>query len=215
MRKPDPIYVSYLRGEEQCQMESQDNTSRYIPIPQELYATDTGKPFDHCLMCNCFLLEEETPYMIEKSIKQHPELDLRETIFEYAMCMDCAIRMNASLSEESRERIGAYFARHANLGERSEALLPDRSNKLQSWISHCVIKKTPISQAREYQVVAQCEGTNLLFSYMPFALSFEAMDEMTALMSAKSLGEMDDFIDKYFSGPPEVAELLRKKFVII
>jgi hypothetical protein len=193
----------------------QDPTIKSIPIPPDLYATDTGKPLDRCLMCDTFLLEEGKPYMIEKSIKQHPELDFRETIFEYAMCMDCAVKMNDSLSVESRQRIGDYFATHANLSERRETFVKDNTFELQPWVSRCIIKDTPISEAREYQLVVQCEGKNLLFTYMPFALSFDAMEEMTSLMSAQSLGEMDDFIGKYFTGPPEVAALLRRKFVII
>ncbi len=78
--------------------EEQDRMDRQVPIPPELYGSESKKPLDHCLMCNLYLLEDGTPYMIEKSIKQHPEMGLKETIFEYAMCMDCAVKMNDSLS---------------------------------------------------------------------------------------------------------------------
>lgn len=194
--------------------DDQEPLAQAIPVPSELYSSDTGKPLDRCLMCNAHLLEDGVLYMVEKSIKQHPEMQLKEPIFEYAMCMTCAIQMNESLSEESRQRIGAYFAKHANLAGRSEALL-NQERSLKPWIERCAIKGTLISEAREYQVVAQCEGKNLVFGYMPFALSIEAMEEMSELLSAKSRGEMDDFIGRYFSGPPEVAELLKKKFVLV
>jgi len=195
--------------------EEQDPMDRHIPIPEALYSSDSGKPLDHCLMCNQYLLEEGTPYMLEKSIKQHPEMGLKETIFEYAMCMACAMKMHESLSVESRQRIGEYFARHANFPERSKHFANQNTFDLNSWTAHCVIKDTPIAEASEYQIVAQCEGNNLMFTGMPFAISFAAMEEMSALMSAKSLGEMDDFIGKYFTGPPEVAALLRKKFILV
>ena len=55
----------------------------------------------------------------------------------------------------------------------------------------------------------------MVLTAMPLALSLSAMEEMTSLLSEKSLGEIDDFIGKYFSGPPEVAALLKKKFVMV
>ena len=189
--------------------------SQYIRIPKIFFSSDTGKPFSHCLMCAKFLLQDGTAYMIEKAVKQHPEMNVTETIFDYALCMDCAIKMNAALSVESRERIGAYFAAHANLAERREALLKKKTLRVQPWLSRCVIKNTPIAESPEYQLVAQFDGKHLLFTDMPFALSFAAMDEMGELMSEKSRGEMDDFIGKYFSGPPEVAEILRKRLVLV
>jgi hypothetical protein len=193
----------------------QPNAIEHIKIPKVLYSSDTGKPFEKCMMCSKFLLDDGTPYFIEKAIKQHPEVKVKEIIFEYAMCADCMVMMNQSLSEESRANINAYFEQHGNLAVRREKLLQKKTLRIDAWINRCVIKDTPIRQSGEYQVVAQCSGKHLLFTYMPFALSMQAMEEMTALMSAKSLGEMDDFIGKYFSGPPEVAELLRKRYVLI
>jgi hypothetical protein len=187
----------------------------YIKIPKILYCSDTKKPFDKCLVCNQFLLADGTPYFIEKAIKQYSDLKLKEVIFEYALCVNCMVMMNQSLSEESRARISAYFEKNGNLAARRKQLVEKKSTRIAPWINRCVIKNTPIGKASEYQIVAQCDGKHLLFTYMPFALSMEAMDEMTSLLSAKSLGEMDDFIGKYFSGPPEVAALLKKRFILI
>lgn len=189
--------------------------TEYIRIPKVFHSFDTGKPFSHCLMCNKFLLQDGTAYMIEKAIKQHPAMKVKETIFDYAMCMECATMMNAALSVESRQRINAYFAAHANLAERRESLIKRKTLRVQPWLSRCVIKNTPIAKSPEYQLVAQCDGKHLLFTYMPFALSFEAMDEMSELMSEQSRGEIDGFIGQYFSGPPEIAEILRKRLVLM
>jgi hypothetical protein len=188
---------------------------QHIRIPRIFFSSDTGKPFSDCLMCGKFLLQNGTPYMIEKAIKQHPEVNVKETIFDYALCMDCAVRMNAAMSVESRERISAYFTEHTNLAERRENLLQKKTLRVQPWLSKCVIKNTPIAKSPEYQLVAQFDGNHMLFTYMPFALSFAAMDEMSELMSAQSRGEIDDFIGQYFSGPPEVAEILRKRLVLV
>lgn len=192
-----------------------ESVNEFIPIPKELHSSDNGKMFDHCLVCDKFLLEDGTPYMIEKAVRQIPEMKVTEVIFEYAMCMTCAMRMNESLSKESRERIQAYFARHANFEARRASLLKSNKLEIRPWLQECVIKKTPVSESREYQIVAQCDGQHLLFTHSPFAISLEAMDEITNLLSEKSLGEIDDFMGKYFTGPPEVSEILKRRIVLI
>lgn len=192
-----------------------ESTSNFIKIPKVFKNSETGKPFTHCMVCEKFLLNDGTPYMIEKAVKQHQELNVKEVIFEYAMCMECVITMNNALSEESRERIQNYFAEHANMDGRSEELLKAKSLRTSPWIKNCLIKKTSIAKSSEYQLVAQCDGKYMLFTAMPFALSKEAMEEISSLLSAKSLGEMDDFIGKYFTGPPEVSEILKKRLVLI
>lgn len=189
--------------------------NHFIRIPKVFRSSDTGKPFEHCVVCHKFLLTDGTPYMIEKAIKQYPELKVQEVIFEYALCLDCVVMLNASLSEESRERINAYFENHGNMPTRRTALLKKKTLRIQPWINRCLIKNTPISKCSEYQLLAQCDGKHLLFTYMPFALSMEALDEITSLMSEKSLGEIDDFMGKYFSGPPEIAEMLKKRSPVL
>jgi hypothetical protein len=50
---------------------------------------------------------------------------------------------------------------------------------------------------------------------MPYGLCAEAMDEITSLLSEKSLGEIDDFMGNYFSGQPEIAEIIRNRSLIM
>jgi hypothetical protein len=186
-----------------------------VRIPKRLFSSDSGKPFSHCMVCNKYLLQEGTSYMIEKSVRQVPEMNVKETIFEYAMCVGCSVMMNESLSTESRQRIDKYFKTHVDFSERRKQLLTTKPVRLQPWISKCLLKNTPISKTREYQLVAECNGKNLVFTFMPFVLSLEAIDEITSLLSEKSLGEIDDFMGKYFSGPPEVSEILKRRIILI
>lgn len=186
-----------------------------IYIPKILHNSDTGEPFQQCLVCSKLLLIDATSYFIEKAVRQVPEMNVTEVIFEYALCQECMVKMNATLSVESRERIGQYFVKHVDFSARRTQLLESKNFSIRAWISHCVIKGTPIENTREYQIVAQCDGKHLLFGYAPFALSLEAMEEITGLMSAQSLGEIDNFMGKYFSGPPEVAELLKRRLIIL
>ncbi|MBT1705019.1 hypothetical protein [Chryseosolibacter indicus] len=192
-----------------------ETTNNFIRIPKTFRNSETGKLFSNCLVCEKYLLNEGTPYVIEKAVKQHHEVKVKEVIFEYAMCMECVVVMNNALSNESRERIQNYFAENTNLEYRSEELLKHKSLRTNRWVSHCLIKKTPISKSPEYQLVAQCDGKYMVFTAMPFALSMEAMGEISSLLSAKSLGEMDDFIGRYFTGPPEVSEILKKRLILV
>jgi hypothetical protein len=192
-----------------------ESLNSFVPLPSVLLSDNAGKPFSNCMVCDKYLLTEGTPYMIEKAIRQIPEMNIKETLFEYAMCMDCAMMMNNSLSVESRQRINNYFATHVDFEARNTDLMKDKATDVESWISTCIVRKTPVAKSAEYQIVAQCDGTNLVLSYAPFALCMETMDEMTALLSEKSLGEIDDFMGKYFTGPPEVSAILKRRLVLI
>lgn len=184
---------------------------REIDIPLALCSSETGAPFDHCMMCDKYLLDDDTQYFIEKSIRQFPDLQAKETIFEYAICLQCSVAMSQSLSEESRTRTSEYLMKSARFESRWDNLSKVENPSIDDWIGRCILKGTPISEASEYQIVAQCQGRKLQLHDMPFALSLEAMDELAQLLSNESQGEMDDFIGKHFSGPPELAEILRKR----
>ena len=183
----------------------------YIEIPKIFLCSETGKPIEHCMLCSRFLLADGTLYFIEKSVRQCAELNAKEVIFEYAICLQCSIKMNASISAKSRRRISEYLSKHGRFEERRINLMQQDEPDPERWIDRCLVRDTPIAGTEEYQLVAQFEGRNMLLHDMPFALSREAIDELTHLLSARSLGEMDDFLGKYFSGPPELASLLRKR----
>jgi hypothetical protein len=189
--------------------------NEYTRIPKILYSSDSGKPFTNCMVCDQYLLNDGTAYLIEKAVKNHRALNVKEVIFEYAMCLSCSIKMNSSLSEESRQRINEYFQQNTDLVNRRERLLAKKRVRTTDWISRCLIKDTPIKESEEYQIVAQCDGNHMLFTYMPFALSMKALDEISSLLSAKSLGEIDDFMGKYFTGPPEISAILKRRFVLV
>jgi hypothetical protein len=195
--------------------ESEKAAGFSIPLPNELYSSDSGKPMSHCIMCDQFLLDDKTHYVIEKAYRQIHELSVKEVIFEYAMCLACSVKMNESLSVESRQRIQQYLEENTNLDERWFTLIKNKPHEIGYWTDTCVVKNTPVSESKEFQIIAQCQGKNMLFTHLPFALSGEAIEEMSTLLSAKSRGEIDDFIGEHFTGPPEVSEILKKKLVII
>lgn len=173
------------------------------------YNSDTGKPFENCLVCNCNLLEEDTLYLVERAIKKYNALETSSVIFEYAMCMSCAMRMNEVLSEESKNKVEAYFAQHVNMHQRIADNKEQYGTDVNKWVEHCMLKNTHESETEEYQLYGMFSGNTMLFTEMPYMLSGEAMDEITNLMSNKSLGDIDDFIDQFFGLPPEVRDAIK------
>ncbi|HPI80759.1 MAG TPA: hypothetical protein PLM35_09535 [Cyclobacteriaceae bacterium] len=187
-----------------------DHPGTNLPIPEEFYNSETHQPFQTCMMCGQSLSGRQ--YVVEKSIKNYPSLGTRETIFEYAMCLGCAEKMNRELSEESRHRIENYMKAHL----QGKARMPREGRPdVKTLLGRCLVNETDVNQSAEYSIYAMCNGADMTINEFPYALSGEAQDEIMQLLSAKSLGILDDFIGNHFTGPPEVRELLKRRPVFI
>ena len=182
-----------------------------LPIPEQFLNSETKRPFASCIMCNQSL--DKTQYVVEKVLKNYPSLGTREIIFEFAMCIQCATKMHMELSEESRARIEAYMAE--NFKKKKRKGVSDTGLDINNSLSHCMIKETDLSQSSEYSIYALCNGTEMVISEFPYAISGEVQDEIMQLLSAKSLEILDDFIGNHFTGPPEVKEILKRRPVLI
>lgn len=182
------------------------NHCPFQPVPQRFWSTETDAPFRHCLECGTPLHEDGVPYLIEKAYRR------AEPILEYALCVPCLFHFQNQLSAVSRSRMEAYLNQHCHLRERREQLMANAPNDVEAWLSHCIIKKRPIRPDEEYQIYAQCDGSDLIFSYHPYAVCGEAIEEMAALLSAETRGALDDFIGRHF-GAPDGADLPRPVLV--
>ena len=181
-----------------------------LSIPEEFYNSETKEPFKTCMMCNQSLADKQ--YMVEKAIKNYPSLGTKETIFEYAMCLECAGKMHQELSEESRTRIGNYMKEHL---ENKTQLRTEEKPDVSKLLSQCIVRESDVNESSEYSIYAMCNGANMTIQDFPYALSGEVQDEIMQLLSAKSLDILDDFIGNHFTGPPEVREILRRRPVLI
>ncbi len=185
------------------------NLHTTIPIPEQFFNSETHQPFANCLMCNQSL--KKIQYVVEKAIRNYPDLGTSEIIFEYAMCIACAGKMHMELSEESRSRIEAYMTDHL----KRKQLRSKEGVDFNSSLTKCLVKETDISQSAEYSIYALCSGPEMVVGELPYALSGEVQDEVMQLLSAKSLDILDDFIGNHFTGPPEVMEILKRRPVFI
>lgn len=197
-------------------------------IPKDFYNSETGAPFSNCLICECDLKEETQPYSIERAIRHYPEMELKSVVFEYAMCSKCMAQMEAELSSETKMAIMQYFAENFNYSDRpkwqtevfineEEATAEVKYPKFEvsDWISNCSIKGVSRNELYEYTLCARCIGDKIIPEVAPYMVSGLAQDDLIELFSNKSLGFLDDFTDKHFSGPPELKELFKGRPILV
>lgn len=173
----------------------------HIPVPREFYSFETGGPFQHCLACQKDLTGDGTLYFVEKAFQK------QEVLFEYAICLNCREEMQKEISEESQERVNRYFIKEVDLVERRKTLLDRHRLNHQPWIDRCVLTGKSRESAKQHQILTLCDGPDMLFSYMPYMLSGEAMQILNRLLSKKTKDRLDDFVNDFLGLPPEVRDL--------
>lgn len=188
--------------------QAEDLPSRLAEIPKVFYSDLTGKPIEKCVSCERDLLHSNEPYVIEKAFRRYSEYEFENTIFEYAMCMPCAQKMHKSMSTESLQKIQNYFA-SVDLMERGRSLWETYGNDHEAWIDKCIIKSSDKRGLEEYQVCGQFIGNKIVYDTLPYMLGFEAANEISELLSQKTLDEYDRFIDDYFGLPPDVRKAIK------
>ena len=172
-------------------------------ITPEFLKSDTQTPFDSCLVCAKDVISSGEDYFIERIMRKVPDFGVTETLFEYAMCMDCASNMKEEISEESMKSIEAFFI--------LLIMSIDPFDRLINPLEKCLLTGKRIDDSLEFSYHAHCRGTEILESIFPYAVSDEAMDQISELLSKETLDELNDFKGKYFNGPPEIAALINPK----
>ncbi len=193
----------------------EDFLPEHTEIPKRFYSDATGGLFETCVHCHRNLLNPKKQYVIEKVIKLYEEVDSTDTIFEYAICIDCYQELRSSLSKESMERMGEYLNRNTDLEGRRNRLMESGNLDIDAWISNCIVKDKPMHTCREFQVMCECFGDQMLFTMMPYMISDDALEEMSMLLSDETQGFFDDFRKTHLGPPPEVSELLKPSRVIL
>ena len=171
-----------------------------VEIPTSFHSVEHDGPFTKCLMCNGELVANGKDYMIEKVYRG------TEVILELAMCTDCREGCGKSMSVESMEAIQKYFESNLDAETRIRELYHAPSantNNVDAWIETCVLKGKSIDDLREYQVIAYCNGNELIKGFFPIMISGDAVEEISELLSEQSKGWMDDFVGDNFGMPSE------------
>jgi len=192
--------------------DNENRPPKFIKIPSLFHSDLTQEPFRNCIHCNKDLLQPGTLYMIEKAFVQTQPHRTRSTLMEYAMCIDCWQEIKKTLSIESLERINAFFAKHVDM-EKRLASLADKTD-FNDWLTECIVSGKPADGMKEFQVACQCDGQHMVLHHLPYMLSGVVADELMELLSAQTLGEMDDFKRKLTSPSPDFEELFNRKKVL-
>lgn len=185
-----------------------------VPIPQSFYAAGTEAPFEQCLVCNRRLLDESTEYLIEKGYRYYDDYDVTETVFGYALCLDCQATINRSFSTLSKQRCQDYLSERIDLSARAATLLGADSPDLDRWIDHCIVHDTPKEALHEYQILALCHGESMLLTHLPLLIGGPALDELTQRLSNETLDELGGFRNEYFGLPPEMKQDLQGPILV-
>jgi hypothetical protein len=187
----------------------------HTDIPAVFYNSDTNKPFEFCISCGKELIESNSKYGVEKAVKRYPAYGSEVVLFEYAICESCAAKMRSELSKESLQKINGYFEENTNLIKRMNDFHDLDNYDVNDWLAECVVKGTRKEDTLEYQFCGQFLGDKLVFEFTPYMISLAASDEVSMLLSDKTLGELDGFIDEHFGLPPELKELLKDKPMLV
>ncbi len=185
-----------------------------VPIPEAFYSNETDAPFEACLVCDRPLLEDRSEYLIEKGIRRFEAYDVEETVFGYAMCVECHATVNRSFSALSKQRCQAYLAEHLDLSNRTATLLEEETIDPRRWTRHCIVHDTPKEDLREYQMLAHCQGKTMLLTHLPLMIGGPAMDALAQRLSNETLDDLRGFQDEYFGLPPELEQDLQGPILV-
>ena len=180
------------------------------PIPPSFYSFETNAPFDRCIECDKYLLDDGTEYLIERAMKNYKDYDAKDVIFDYAICLDCADKMRKDISKDSWESMMKYFQENMDISRRIEM----SANQPEENLRACMIKQIPVEDCTEYQVFAHCNGGKLNMQNPPYMISGAVMEEIIHLLSTKTINEMNGFFDKHFSPDPSFFEPTPKLILV-
>ncbi|MCV9385868.1 hypothetical protein [Reichenbachiella ulvae] len=184
-------------------------TSRIVDIPKIFRCDFTGAYFDKCIKCESDLMRGDRPYIIEKALKPYGSYDSYSTLFEYAMCMNCAESMKTMMSKDSMAKLMEFFAQNMDLNKHRHQMNEAYPLQAYKWIENCIVSGKAVSEVSECQIYAACVGDQLVFSEFPYMVAGSVLDQMVELLSAETKDELDGFKDEYVDGPSEFQDLLQ------
>lgn len=162
------------------------------PIPKDFHSFETGEAFKNCSVCHTDLFKPNTNYLIEKAFKK------KETLFEYAICYECYLEFQKSLSKKSRELVDNYLEEHVDIEKRTEQMFAKYGRRTRSWLGHCMIRGTPRWKCEEHQIYGWFVDNEMAFNGPPYMLSGAVIDDIVERLSPETIGALNDFSDKLF-----------------
>lgn len=186
-----------------------------LDIPEVFYPFESNEPFKECMVCSIDLTLGSIDYYVEKAIKNNVEYQVKDVVFEYAICSSCAQNMQKSISEESQQSMQLFFTNQTEFMNKIQAYQQGEGEELETILSKCSLYGQPTEQMSEYMMLGHFRGDKMVATTMPYILGGKAMDELSELMSNETIDEMNKFKDQYFGGPVELENLWKGKPVFL
>jgi hypothetical protein len=189
---------------------SKEQYDHLEPIPKDFYAFETNTPFTLCIECHADLMNGQ-PYLIEKAFKNHLEYQVRDTVFDYALCMKCAEKLRDEMSKESLAAVTKFFAEHLDFQKQLSRL----GQSAEETINACMISGKPVNECSEFQIYAYCIYDRISSEMPPYMICGEVMDQIIPLLSEKTTEGLNGFFNRHFSPDPSLMEPMGPKFVFV
>ncbi len=180
-------------------------------IPDIFYSTDSKEPFKECMICSTPLYEGAIDYIIEKAFRNYRGSNVRDVVYEFAMCHECMQKLYETYSEQSRKRLEEFLLNNTNLSSRRERLIEKEVFEINDWVGTCAVTGKPMDECETFQISGQFFGSLMAYTYIPWMISDEAADQMVALLSTETLGDIDDFYNKYIDLTSDFGKFFSKK----
>lgn len=170
-------------------------------IPPLFFSFDSNDMFKKCIECERDL-DETCDYVIEKAVRTYPGYEAKDIIFDYALCLNCAMQIRESFSKKSIQALDQYFAQHAT--HRVVLVNEEGEFDVDECVSSCMVKGTKAKDLTEYQIYAHCRGTELSAQIPPYMVSNDAIEEVIPLLSNETQDILNGFFNKHFSPDPSI-----------
>lgn len=184
-------------------------------IPEIFHSHATKGVFENCTICDAHLLNDDTPYVIEKSIKQYSGFDKHDVIFEYALCLNCTEKLKNSISADSALKIQTFFDKNLNTEERLEYLTDQDTDNVDKWLETCAFTGKNRFELEEYQIIGFFHGKNTILADTPYMIAVEVSEQINEFLSQQTKDEMDRFKDQFLGPPPELEELFKRRKILL
>ena len=90
---------------------------------------------------------------------------------------------------------------------RREELIQNFDNSVKPWLDECIFTGEKRLECSNYQICAECRGTNLIVSFLPLMVSFHATENIQQLMSKKTRESFDRFVREKLNPPVDFKDI--------
>lgn len=163
---------------------------RFGPIPDSLKSAETGDQFATCYDCKESLTDNEDGFIIQKVFSKG------ETIMEIAVCSTCHKNLHEEYSDETKERIWNFYLDNGALHERLEKFSPIPIGDIRPWTNHCLACKATQDSLDDYAIAVHCIDDLLIYGESPLMICINCMDRIVEMLSEKSLGTYDRWLER-------------------